>query len=80
MVWDGIKKRAEDNGSESPDVILGRIDERVKNMNEKLTFHMVSFEEHKKEDDKNFNGLYKIAWGGAGIFGFVSFLILIFKH
>lgn len=80
MPWDGVRRRSEDNGSESPDTILARIDERVKNMNDKLTTHMIDFTVHKKEDDNNFKGLYKIAWGGGGIFAFVSFLILLFKH
>lgn len=79
MSWDGIKRRSEDSGGENPEIILARIDERVKNMNDKLTVHMVSFEEHKKEDDKNFNGLYKLAWMGGGVVSFISFLILIFK-
>lgn len=80
MTWDKIKSKAEENGDESPQVVLARIDERVKNINEKITLHMVSFEEHKKEDDKNFGGLYKLVWAGGGIFGFVSFLIMVFKH
>lgn len=80
MVWDGIKRRSEDSGSENPEIILARIDERVKNINEKFTVHMVSFEEHRKEDEKNFSGIYKLVWAGGGIFGFVSFLVLVFKH
>lgn len=80
MTWDGIKRRAEENGEEGPEVILARIDERVKNMNEKLIFHMVSFEEHKKEDDKNFSGLYKFAYIGVGAVGLLEILISVFKH
>lgn len=80
MSWDGIKRRSEDDGGEAPETILARIDERVKNINEKLTLHMTSFEIHKKDDDKNFGGLYKLVYAGGGIFGFVSFLIMVFKH
>lgn len=80
MTWDGIKKRAEDNGEENPEIILARIDERVKNMNEKLTVHIVSFEEHRKEDDKNFGGIYKLVWIGVGVIGAVQFLILALKR
>lgn len=80
MVWDGIKRRAEDNGGESPDVVLARIDERVKNMNDKLVIHIVSFEEHRKEDDRNFAGIYKLVWIGVGVLGCIQFFILATKH
>lgn len=76
MSWDGIKRRAQDTGEESPEVILARIDERVKNMNEKLVVHMVSFEEHRHEDDKNFARIYKLVWIGVGVMGCIQFLIL----
>lgn len=80
MPWDGVRKRQEDSGGESPETILARIDERVKNLNDKFLLYYVDFQEHKKEDTKNFGGLYKLVWAGGGIFGFVSFLILVFKH
>jgi hypothetical protein len=80
MPWDGIKRRSEDNGGESPETILARIDERLKNMNEKLLVHIVSFEEHRKEDEKNFAGIYKLVWIGCGILGAVQFIILAVKH
>jgi len=79
MPWDGIKRRLQDEGKEEPEVILARVDERVKNMNEKVTLHMVSFEEHKKEDDKNFAGLYRLVWIGVGILGTFQFIILAIK-
>lgn len=75
MVWDGLKRRAEDSGNESPDVILARIDERTKNMKEKLDTHVRNFEDHVEKDDKNFAGLYKWMWIGIGIIGTIQFLI-----
>lgn len=80
MSWDGIKRRSEDNGGENPEIILTRIDERVRNMNEKLTLHMVSFEEHRKEDDKNFAGLYKWVFIGVGVVGALQFVVMAVKH
>lgn len=80
MVWDGIKRRAEDSGNESPDVILARIDERTKYMKEDLEKHVNNFNDHKSEDTKNFAGLYKWVWIGTGIIGSIQFLILAIKH
>ena len=80
MPWEDMKRNSEENGKEGPEVILARIDERVKNLNDKVIVFYTDFQEHKKDDDKNFNGLYKLVWAGGGIFGFVSFLILVFKH
>lgn len=67
MTWDGMKRRSEDNGGESPDIILARIDERVKAMDTKLDGHMTKFDLHTEDDKKNFGGLYKIAYIGVGI-------------
>lgn len=80
MPWDGIKTRSEDNGYESPEVVLARIDERTKNMKEKMDIHVENFDKHVEKDEKSFAGLYRLVWAGSGIFGFVSFLILVFKH
>lgn len=79
MPWDGIKRRSEDHGEEAPEAILARIDERTKNMGEKITAHMISFEEHRKEDDRNFAGIYKLVWIGVGVIGCIQFFILA-KH
>ncbi len=79
MTWDGVRRRSEDNGRESPEAILARIEERVNNISDKMTLHMVSFEEHRKEDDKNFAGIYKWVFIGVGIIGTLQF-ILSFKH
>lgn len=79
MPWDGINRRAEDNGGESPKVILARIDERVKNMNEKLVVHMVSFETHKIDDEANFKSVNRWIFIGVGIIGTIQVLILA-KH
>jgi hypothetical protein len=74
MPWDGMKRRAEDRGEESPETVLARIDERVKNISEKLTVHMVSFEVHKVDDDKNFSRITWLLGIGAGIMGTVQFI------
>lgn len=42
MPWDGIRKRAEDSGQEGPEVILARIDERLKNYVETFANHVHS--------------------------------------
>lgn len=77
MSWDGMKRRAEDNGGESPDIVLARIDERVKSMNIKLDTHIISFNTHTEDDKKNFGGLYKIAYIGVGILVVVK---IFFSH
>lgn len=59
---------------------LARIEERVKNMNDKLTFHLVSFEEHKKEDNSNFKSINRWVFIGVGIIGTLQFVILATKH
>jgi len=76
MPWDGIKRRAEDKGEESPDVILARIDERVYNFTKKLDEHLIVFKEHVIEDKKNFDFLNKMVYIG---FGAVGVLEIIFK-
>lgn len=80
MPWDGIKRRSEDSGGESPETILARIDERQKNMNDKILLFYTDFQEHKQEDDRNFKIINRLIYAGGGIFGFLSFLILMFKH
>ena len=75
---EGWGRRMEDKGQDSPQTMLARIDERTKNMNEKLIAHMVSFEVHKVDDDKNFRGLYRTVYIGVGIvlaLQFVGFMI-----
>lgn len=79
MPWDGIRRRAEDKGIESPEVILARIDERTANTDKNFEKHVTNFDKHVEKDEKNFAGLYKLVWAGGGIFGFVSFLIMVFK-
>lgn len=73
-------KRIEDKGQESLQVMLARIDERTENMNDKLVAHMVSFESHKVDDDKNFKGLYKWVFIGVGIVCTLQFVVLATKH
>ena len=79
MSWDGIKRRADDSQGDSPEVLLARIDERTKNMNDKLVAHMVSFETHKIDDEKNFQNINKWIFIGVGIIGTIQVLILA-KH
>lgn len=57
MVWDGIKRRAHDAGEEGPEVVLARIDERLKSMNEKFTVHIDNFNKHVTEDEGSFKNL-----------------------
>lgn len=76
-----FEKQLDGNGQENPLVTLARIDERTKNMNEKLTAHMVSFEAHKIDDEKKFGDSdgklesieRKMAWysGGACVIIFL---------
>lgn len=80
MPWDGIRRRSEDTGKESPEIILARIDERTKNMQDQFDKHSDNFNKHVEKDENNFNGLYRLAWAGGGIFSFVTFMIMIFKH
>ena len=59
---------------ESQQTIIARIDERTKNINDKLTIHMMSFEEHKKDDNDKFDFINKTIWmvsGGACVVMFV---------
>ena len=64
---------------ESNETLLARIDERVKNISDKMTIHMVSFEEHKIDDNKKFDGLNQKVWIGVGIIGTIQF-ISMFIH
>ncbi len=80
MSWDGIKRRSEDDGTENPGIILGRIDERVKSSLDKLDAHIKHFEIHVEDDKKNFSGLYKTAYIGSGIIMTIQFIILVLKH
>ena len=55
------------SGTESNEIILARIDERVRNINDKLVAHMVSFETHKVDDEGNFRSVNRWVWIGIGI-------------
>lgn len=80
MVWDGIRKRAQDKGTETPEILLARIDERTENMEEKINNHIDNFTKHEEKDDRNFAGLYKWVFIGVGIIGCLQFVILATKH
>jgi hypothetical protein len=71
-------RRVDDKGQESPQVMLARIDERTKNMNDKLVAHMVSFETHKVDDEGNFKSVNRLVYIGVGIvvtLQFVGFML-----
>ena len=55
------------SGTESNEIILARIDERVRNINEKLVAHILSFETHKVDDEGNFRSVNRWVWIGIGI-------------
>lgn len=80
MTWDGMKRRSEDSGGESPDAVLARIDERVKSIKNDLSSHLEDFKKHKEDDTKNFAGLYKNQYIGYGVILAINFVILFFKH
>ena len=72
-----IRKSGKANMSEeSQGIVLARIDERVKSINEKMTFHMASFEEHKIDDSEKFDSVNKWVWIGVGIVGTLQVLVL----
>lgn len=78
MPWNGLRRRAADQGKEDPMVILARIDERVANLSSNFTDHKDDFNAHRKEDKENFDKLNRAYWvviGGAGV---VSVLVKIF--
>lgn len=55
-------KRAEDKGQDSPLVILARIDERTRNTDDKIDRHISKFEDHAKENSKDFGNLNRWMW------------------
>lgn len=74
--WDGVKRRADDKGEESPAVILARIDERVYNFTKKLDEHLSSYNIFRAENKKDIDWLNKIVYIG---FGAVGVLEIIFR-
>lgn len=80
MSWDGIKRRSSDNNGEDPEVVLARIDERVKSLNENFSAHVNGFKIHLIEDDKNFKRLDKTVYLATGVVTAVIFIVrIIFK-
>lgn len=47
--------------------------------NEQYNPNNPRLEVHKKDDDKNFQGLYKLVWIGVGILGAVQFIVFAVK-
>lgn len=84
MIGDSPKRRREDTGGESSETILGRIDERLKNIVEKMTNDNKSFNEHKEdfkkhieEDDRNFRRIDKTIYICSGVIMAVIFVAKI---
>jgi hypothetical protein len=82
--WDGMKRRAEDGGNESPDVVLARIDERVKSGVDKVSGLVNEFQKHVKDDEEAFKAIRDQAgkhamyiYMGMGILTALQFLL---KH
>lgn len=68
-------RRAEDKGKESNRELLVRIDERQKNHIDILDRLYVSFEEHKKDDDKKFNFINRLVYIAVGGLGMLQIII-----
>ena len=54
MTWDGRPRRNEDHGGESVLVVLARIEERSKALNEKMDDANSSMDQHFKDDKNSF--------------------------
>lgn len=77
---DQFRRRAEDRGEESAQIILGRIDERLQNLTHKLDSHLEKYDDHVSQNDRDIRGLYKNQYIGYGIIISFNFIILFFKH
>lgn len=75
-----LRRRAEDNNSESAQTILARIDERLKNLNKNFNDHLINYEAYTKANDANIRGIYKTLYIGIGGLGMLQFIIMMFKH
>jgi hypothetical protein len=68
-------RRASDNGKESPETVLARIDERVKNIildNGAVKLDLI---QHKEDDKRQFDEIKKnIYYAGGGVCVIVFFL------
>ncbi len=71
------RRRAEDQGKDSLQTVMARVEERVNNIDSKLDTHIDNFNIHTDKDEKNFAGLYKWGWIGIGILSTLQFLL---KH
>ena len=63
MTWDGKERRG--MGDQKDHDLLTRIDVN-------LTSFMERFASHETKDDKRFNYLEKLAYGGVGVFVFIE--------
>ena len=75
-------RRATDQGKEDPIIMLTRIDERVKSLDEKFEDFKKNFDEqkrsfgeHVKEDKIAFDGLNKLVARASGAFACVVLII-----
>ena len=60
--------------------ILARIDERLKNMNDKLRTHLSDSHDYFIKNDLDVRGLYKTQYIGYGIILAINFIILLIKR
>lgn len=80
MPWDGIKRRISDSGGEDPEIVLARIDERVRSLKDDFSNHVTGFKYHLIEDDKNFKRIDKTVYLATGVVTAVIFIVrMVFK-
>lgn len=65
---------------ESSYTILARMEERQKGLIEKVEKHLLHYETHCIQNDRDIHGLYKTAYIGTGIILTLQFVILFIKH
>lgn len=75
MSWDGIRRRASDEGKEDPLLVLVRIDERLVNHLENFKAHQKDFNDHKDEDKRSFTVLNRAFWASVGGIGVLEFFM-----
>lgn len=87
MPWDGMRKRSDDRGQDSPDVILARVDENIKFLKSGAETVRLQLFEHEKKDEKKFDdiatkltGINKSIWFVSGGGAVIVFIINLFKH
>ena len=86
-MWDGIKRRADDMGKETPEVTLARIDENVQFLKAGAEVVRVQLDRHERDDDvkfkdlwKNVDGVKRNVWVASGAVGMLIFIIHFFQR